>query len=159
MARSLGHGDRRRAGDSVLLVGLERPNPPELVLESVRVLGDVLLAGSHGVKLSLAICGVLLRAAGLRVGVACPVTTKVVRENEALVLETLFDVASGTRELCGRSTKLACVRAGGRKAAGYGAAPREEPHLDDFAIPLHDIVSALETWTEGVGANLVDIAT
>jgi hypothetical protein len=84
----------------------------------------------------------------------------VVREDKALVLETLVDVAIAL-EVGGRDTKLGCVGIFARKTMWETAATGKEPSLDGIAVPFHDIVSTLssiEVRTKGVCADFVDIA-
>jgi len=121
------------------------------------VLSDELLARFHGVEL-VAIGAILLGAGTLRVHVAGPVTAEVGVEDEALVLETLLDVASRAGELGGGFTEFTGIGVGGVETARNHLAAGKEPHLNDIAVPFHDIVSAPEGTTEGTGADLVDIA-
>jgi hypothetical protein len=124
----------------------------------MRVISDELLARVHGVELSLAVWAVLLGAARLRVDIARPVSAKVVGKDETLVLEALLNVATRASELGGWNTEFGRVRVVGCEAVGHRATTREEPDLDDIAVPLQDVVSTIEAGTKGRGADLVNVA-
>jgi hypothetical protein len=84
----------------------------------------------------------------------------VVCEDEALVLETLVDVAIALKVgRWGAELRGVWVRAG--EAAWQGAAAGEEPGPDGVAVPFHDVVSTLllvEGGAEGVCADFVHVA-
>jgi hypothetical protein len=82
------------------------------------VLSDILPAGVLRVKFSPAISGKLPGAGSGRIDIASPVSTEVVREDEALVFETLFNVASRAGELGRGRAELAGVWAVGVEACG-----------------------------------------
>jgi hypothetical protein len=101
--RSAARSDRRGAGDSALVVCLERTDTPVCILEYIRVLSNILLAGAHAIQ------AFVHRAARLSIDIASPITAEGVGEDEALIQETLFDVAVAL-EAGSRLTEGGCRR-------------------------------------------------
>ena len=150
--RCAGRGHRRRAVDSTLVVGLERANTPVGLLVKSRVFGDVLFTRSHATK------PVVHRAARLLVNDACPVAAEGVGEDEALVHETLLNVAVAL-EARDRGAELGCIGLAGGEALRR-AATGEEPDLDTVGLPLGNVVTAavgVETRTVGGGPGVADV--
>ena len=94
--------DRRRAGDGALVVRLERADTPVRILEDLRVLGNVSLAGRHTVQT------VIHFTSRLGVDIATPIAAEGVGEDEALVHEALLDVTI-TLEVGVRGSEFGCV--------------------------------------------------
>jgi len=102
---------RRRAHDSPLTIRLERGNRPKGLCKGRWILGNVFLAHVYAAE-GLTLRIVVLGAAGLAVDVAGPFTTEVIGEDEALVFETLLDVA-GTLEVGGWGAEIIRVGCAG----------------------------------------------
>jgi hypothetical protein len=131
--------DRRGAGDSALVVCLERTDTPVRILEDFRVLSDILLARAHAVQ------ALVHRATRLSVDIASPVTAEGVAEDEALIQEALLDVtvALVPLEASGRLAKGGCIRLVREQTVGL-ATTREEPDLDALSLPLGDVVTTVD---------------
>lgn len=151
--RGAARGQRRRADDSTLVVGLERANPPVRLLVKRRVLSNILLARSHATK------PIVHGAARLLVDDPCPVAAEGVGEDEALVHEALLHVAVALKAGDG-GAELGCVGLAGGEAV-WRAAAGEEPDLDAVVLPLGDIVTAavgVEAHAVGGGPGVAHVA-
>lgn len=144
-------------GRAALGEDLDRVDQPVGILEGVRVVGNVFVAGRRE-----------LRADGvLTPDLACPVSAESSVEHELVVLEVRVDITARARELDHRGRPSRRVGLPDCDVLGHIAGSREEPDLDGIGCPFHrvgasaDFVEALPERL-GVGgvcaAALVSLA-